>query len=74
MLPKKFENVAFVFFMAFCMSMIMSAIVTMLNLGAAGFPERWLRAWSIAFSIAFPLILVLAPLGRKFAAAVTQKE
>ena len=73
-LPRRFQNVAFVFFMALTMSMIMSAIVTMLNLGWAGFPLRWLRAWGIAFSFAFPLILILAPVGQRFAAAITERN
>ena len=73
-IPKKHEELVFAVFMAFTMSMLMSAMVTLLNLGLAGFPWRWLRAWSIAFTVALPLILVLAPLGRRFAAAVTEKN
>lgn len=73
-IAKKFEDFVFVLFMAFTMSMLMSAMVTFINLGIGGFPERWLRAWGIAFAVALPLILILSPIGRRIAAAVVEKE
>ena len=73
-IPPKYEELVFVVFMAFSMSMLMSAMVTFINLGWGGFPWRWLRAWGVAFTVALPLILVLSPIGRRVAAAVSQKK
>jgi len=74
MLPRKYSELAFVFFMAFSMSMLMSAMVTFLNLGAEGFPFRWLRAWGIAFSVAFPLVMILSPICRRLVNKISAPE
>ena len=50
--------------MAFNMSMIMFLIVTWLSLRSQWHVDIWLHAWLIAFCAAFPLILILAPIGR----------
>lgn len=70
-LPRRHAPRLFALFMAFNMSMLMSAVLTFVNLGEAGFPGRWLHAWGVAFVVALPLILVLAPLGQRFVAKVT---
>ena len=74
MLPRRYADLAFATFMAFSMSMLMSSMITAINLGAAGFPERWLRAWGIAFTVALPLILVLAPIGRRLVEKISAPE
>ena len=72
-LPRSYAEPAFALFMSFTMSMLMSAMVTLLNLGSAGFPDRWLRAWGIAFCVALPLVLILAPIGRRLVARITEQ-
>ncbi|HSW11633.1 MAG TPA: DUF2798 domain-containing protein [Solimonas sp.] len=71
-IPRRHAPRLFALFMAFSMSMLMSAVLTLVNLGPAGFPGPWLHAWTVAFIVALPLILLLAPLGQRFVAAITE--
>lgn len=72
MIPRHYSNIIFSFFMAFIMSGMMSCVVTFLNIGGVeGFLFIWLRAWSIAFIFAFPIVLVVGPLAKKLTAHVT---
>lgn len=51
--------------MALIMSALMSFVVTSYNLGFI--PElidRWLQAWRLAFIVAFPTLLIVAPIVR----------
>ncbi len=59
--------------MALTMSCVMSALITYINLGSAAFPGLWLKNWLLAFVIAFPAILALAPFGQKLIARITVK-
>ncbi len=62
---------AFAGFMALTMSCVMSALITYINVGPAAFPMPWMKNWLLAFVIAFPTILVLAPFGQKLIARMT---
>ena len=71
LIPRKYESVVFGFFMAFMMSGLMSLIVTAFNVGVVNnLVSIWLRAWGVAFSVAFPTIILLAPLVRKLSEVV----
>ena len=67
MIPAKYEQITFIFFVSICMSCVVSG-VSVLN--TAGFIEKffgfrmtgWLKSWIIAF----PSLLVIAPLVRRF--------
>lgn len=66
-------RVAFALFMAFNMSGVMSLVITLFNLRAGWTISHWaLHAWPLAFAVAFPLILILAPIGQKLVARLTQ--
>lgn len=69
--PKAQAPQAFAGFMALAMSCLMSALITFINVGAAAFPNPWLKNWLVAFVIAFPTVLLLAPLGQKLIARIT---
>lgn len=63
----------FSFMMSGCMALIMSGTMTFLHVGMDPlFFAKWLRAFSIAYAIAFPLVLILAPLLRKVSLRLTQ--
>lgn len=70
-IPKAQAPKAFAGFMALSMSCAMSALITFINVGASAFPMPWLRNWGVAFVIAFPVVLVLAPLGQRLIARFT---
>jgi hypothetical protein len=66
MIHRRYQPVVFAFFMALLMSGIMSAVVTFFNVGAVpDFLSRWLHAWGMAFLVAFPIVLFIAPVVQK---------
>lgn len=75
MISRKYITQVFSFFMAFFMSGLMSLMVSLINMG---FDENilylWLRAWSIAFVIAFPTILIISPYVQKLVELVLEDE
>lgn len=75
MISRKYQRVVFSFFMALLMSGIMSFVISVFNVGlVSNIISIWLRAWSFAFVVAFPTILVVAPLVHKLVAMVLQDE
>ena len=65
------EKFYFPFFMALFMSGIMSFALTLLNLGLIdNLLIIWLKAWGVAFLVAFPSVAVLAPKVHKLCAAL----
>ena len=56
------------------MSFIMSGAITFINLGLVeNFIPIWIRAWLIAYAIAFPTILMVFPFARKLAMKIASK-
>jgi hypothetical protein len=73
MIPKRFTNLVFSLFMSFIMSGMMSCIVTFINVGAVeNFLFIWLKAWSMAFIIAFPILLLLTPMVKRLVSLVVE--
>ena len=75
MIPAKFAPLLF----SFCLSIIMSCVVSGLaTLNAAGlddgFAALWLAAWYKSWIVAFPTILVVAPLTRRLVARLSRDE
>lgn len=67
-LPVRYFQQVFGLFMALFMSFLMSGAITALNIGfPPDFTGRWMHSWSIAFVIAYPTILVVAPVARRIA-------
>lgn len=51
------------------MSLLVSGIATYRNAGLIdGFMSLWLNAWLPSWLIAFPIVLIVAPLARRFVA------
>ncbi len=75
MIPKKYTPLVFSFFMSLLMSGIMSFAISLINLGwVDGMLWIWLKAWSVAFVIAFPAIVTVTPLVRRLVALVVREE
>ncbi|CAI3804093.1 DUF2798 domain-containing protein [Rheinheimera sp. MM224] len=71
MIPSRFSPYVFSFFMSLLMSGVMSFCITTLNLGwVNNLLLLWLQAWSAAFVIAFPTIVLVTPLVRKLVTLV----
>jgi hypothetical protein len=59
--------------MAFNMSGVMSLVITLFSLRDGWTLRHWaLHAWPLAFSVALPLIFILAPIGQKFVTRLTR--
>ena len=66
MIDRKHEPVVFAFFMALLMSCFMSLVISILNVGMVDdIASIWLKAWGVAFAVAFPAILVVAPVVKR---------
>ena len=67
-LPVRLFQPIFGLFMALFMSFLMSGAITALNIGfPPDFANRWMHSWGIAFLLAYPAILIVAPLARRLA-------
>jgi hypothetical protein len=65
-IPKRLEPVAFGLLLSGMMSLLVSGLSTALATGISPeFPGFWLRAWLPSWAVAFPAVLVVAPLVRR---------
>ena len=66
MIPSKYGQITFIFFVSICMSCVVSG-VSVLN--TAGFVNKffglWMASWIKSWVVAFPSLLVIAPLVRR---------
>ena len=68
-IPYKFTPVVFAFLMSMLMAFIMSALLTLVNLGPVpDFLAKWMGAFPIAWICAFPTVLVVSPIVRRLVA------
>jgi hypothetical protein len=65
-LPARFEPLLFALLLSGLMSLLVSGVATLNALGwHGGFGSKWLIAWLSSWSVAFPAVLVIAPLVRR---------
>mgnify|MGYP001273035574 CR=1 FL=1 len=65
-LPRRFEQLAFGLLLSGMMSFIVSGLSTALAIGLSGtFPLAWIKAWLPSWGVAFPAVMVVAPLVRR---------
>ena len=75
MINREYQHIAFAFFMALLMSCIMSFVISVLNVGfVSNIINIWLEAWSFAFFVAFPTVLLVSPTVRKLVLLVIKNE
>ncbi len=66
MLPARFAPALFGLILSGLMSLVVSGISTARAAGpGADFLELWMGAWFMAWLIAFPLVLLVAPITRR---------
>ena len=70
-LPMKWTTVVIPFFLSCLMSGIISFINMIRNLGwMDGFFALWFNNWMISWAFAFPVVLFVLPMVRKFASLI----
>jgi hypothetical protein len=74
-LPRKLEPVAFGFLLTFMMTFIVAGVSTAIVAGVnADLPRLWLAAWLPSWAIAFPSVLVVAPLVRRILSRIVRQS
>lgn len=72
MIPARFAPVLFGFFLSGLMSALVSGITTFRAVGMAdGVAGLWLGNWLSSWAVAFPAVLVVAPLARRLVVRLT---
>lgn len=75
MIPARHAHIAFGFVLSGMMSFLVSGISTFLTVGpVSGFVWQWIGAWLPSWAVAFPIVLVVAPIARKLVAKFTVPE
>ena len=72
MIPARFAPVAFGFFLSMIMSWIISGVSTFAATGGTGWVPVWFEAWLFSWAVAFPAVLVVAPIARRIVGALTR--
>lgn len=66
MIPAKYAHIAFGFFLSLIMSGLISGVSTVSALGLVAIMSGvWLKAWASSWIVAFPSVLVVAPIARR---------
>ncbi|GGZ97494.1 DUF2798 domain-containing protein [Ignatzschineria ureiclastica] len=74
-LPPQALHILVPLFLSGSMSCIVSLVSTLMSIGFAGFVfKEWLGAWMFSWLIAFPSVLILLPIMRKFASFFIRKN
>lgn len=74
MIPPRLAPVVFGLLLSGFMSLIVSGVATLRALGVVpGFFGLWMSAWVSSWLIAFPSVLVIAPVVRRLVARYTRR-
>ncbi len=72
MIPHRYASILFGLILSGLMSAIVSGIATVRTLGIVpDFAAIWAGSWITSWAVAFPTVLVVAPLARRLVAALT---
>lgn len=76
MIAKKFEPLLFGFVLSGVMSLVVAAVSTAVGHGVTGgeFLSLWVRSWLTARLVAFPVVLVAAPLARRLVRVIQEQS
>ncbi len=74
MIPARFAPILFGFILSGLMSFIVSGISTLRAVGLAeGFVGLWISGWWPSFLVAFPVVLIVAPMTRRLVAVLVRQ-
>jgi hypothetical protein len=75
MIPARFAPALFGLILSGLMSLIVSGLATYRVVGGtAGLVALWMNAWVMAWLVAFPIVLIAAPLTRRLVALATTSK
>ncbi|HYW55390.1 MAG TPA: DUF2798 domain-containing protein [Polaromonas sp.] len=75
MLPAKFAPALIALLLSGMMSLVVSGISTLRNAGLVeAFASLWMNAWMPSWLIAFPVVMVVAPLARRIVGTMVKKS
>ncbi|MEP2642540.1 DUF2798 domain-containing protein [Roseobacter sp.] len=75
MIPARYQHILFGLILSGLMSFLVSGIATLRTLGPIdGFFPVWIMTWLPSWSVAFPTVLVVAPLARRLVAKMVRPE
>lgn len=70
----RFAPILFGFLLSGLMSLVVSGIATVRALGLVdGLPGLWMSSWMSSWLVAFPTVLVVAPLVRRMVAGLVRE-
>ncbi|SFR45294.1 Protein of unknown function [Yoonia tamlensis] len=73
MIPQRYAPILFGFLLSGMMSLLVTAIATFRAIGMVPeFASLWMGSWVSAWLVAFPAVLVAAPITRRLVAAITR--
>ena len=74
-MPARFAPIAFGFVLSSLMSFLVSGIATFRNAGLVeNFLTLWIGAWIPSWLIAFPVVLVVAPVARRIVGSLVRAD
>ncbi|QYZ70073.1 DUF2798 domain-containing protein [Neotabrizicola shimadae] len=74
-MPARLAPFLFGFLLSGLMSLVVSGVATLRNAGLSeGFGSLWAGAWLPSWTVAFPVVLVVAPLARRLVALAVRSE
>jgi hypothetical protein len=75
MIPARYSHILFGFILSGLMSCMVSCVSTLRIMGLAdGFIGNWMSAWTVGWALAFPAVLVVAPITRRLVAQLIRAE
>ena len=75
MINERYEHLVLAFFMALLMSCIMSLVISVFNVGfVSDIVNIWLKAWSFAFCVGLPVVLLVSPTVRRLVDLAIKNE
>lgn len=74
-LHKKLAPIVFGFLVATVMTFIISGISNVIALGVSdpAFLDNWMKSWAATWIVAFPTLVIVAPVVRRFVESITIK-
>ncbi|WP_299966450.1 DUF2798 domain-containing protein [uncultured Roseobacter sp.] len=75
MIPARYQQIVFGLVLSGLMSLLVSGITTLRTVGwIDGFAALWLSNWLSSWAVAFPAVLVVAPVTRRIVGRLVRPE
>lgn len=71
MIPARYAHIAFSLLLSGMMSFIVSGVTIARTRGIDHLPAEWIGGWVPSWAVAFPCVLLVAPIARRIVARLT---